>query len=95
MILLSHVIDHYQKDLERTHGHEMLPSHHQALRAMRRCRREGSDHMLLECTSNATRSWISHQPQSDCRSPILWSLLQFRHNYGIHSGSIRKRCMIY
>ena len=75
MILLSHVIDHYQKDLERTHGHEMLPSHHQALRAMRRCRREGSDHMLLECKPCAT-------------------ILQFRHNYGIHSGSIKKRCMI-
>jgi cation transport regulator ChaB len=60
MILLSHVIDHYQKDLERTHGHEMLPSHHQALRAMRRCRREGSDHMLLECKPCATRFRVPH-----------------------------------
>ncbi len=52
MILLSYVMDdHYQKDLERTHGHEMLPNHHQALRAMRRCPREGSDHMLLECNT--------------------------------------------
>jgi hypothetical protein len=75
MILPSHVFDHDQKDLERPHGHERLPSHHQALRAMRRCRREGSDHMLLECKPCAT-------------------ILQFRHNYGIHSGSIRKCCMI-
>jgi len=45
MILLSQLIDHYQKDLEKAHGHEMLPSHHQALRAMKRCRRQGSDHI--------------------------------------------------
>jgi hypothetical protein len=51
MILLSHVIDHDQKDLERAHGHERLPSHHQALQGMRRCPREGSDHMLLECNT--------------------------------------------
>ena len=60
MILLSQVIDHYQQDLEKTHGHEMLPSHHQALRAMRRCRREGSDHMLLECQPCATTIRVPH-----------------------------------
>ena len=60
MILLSQLIDHYQKDLERTHGHEMLPSHHQALRAMKRCRREGSDHMILECQPCATKLRVPH-----------------------------------
>ena len=60
MILLSQLIDHYQKDLERTHGHEMLPSHHQALRAMKRCRREGSDHMILECKPCATKFRVPH-----------------------------------
>ena len=60
MILLSQLIDHYQKELERIHGHEMLPSHHQALRAMRRCRREGSEHMLLECKPCATRFRVPH-----------------------------------
>jgi len=60
MILLSQLIDHYQKDLERTHGHEMLPSHHQALRAMKRCRREGSDHMILECKPCETRFRVPH-----------------------------------
>ena len=60
MIPLSHLIDHYQKDLESIHGHEMLPSHHQALRAMRRCRREGSDHMVLECQPCATTIRIPH-----------------------------------
>ena len=60
MILLSQLIDHYQKDLERTHGHEMLPSHHQALRAMKSCRREGSDHMILECKPCATKFRVPH-----------------------------------
>ena len=60
MILLSQLIDHYQKDLERTHGHEMLPSHHQALRAMKRCRLEGSDHMILECQPCATKLRVPH-----------------------------------
>ena len=41
MILLSQLIDHYQKDLERSHGHEMLPSHYQALRA--RCAAGGKE----------------------------------------------------
>lgn len=49
MILLSQLIDRYQQELEAIHGHAMLPSHHHALRAMRRCRREGSDQMVLEC----------------------------------------------
>jgi hypothetical protein len=60
MIALSHLVDRYQKDLESIHGHEMLPSHHQALRAMRRCRREGSDHMVLECQPCATTIRIPH-----------------------------------
>lgn len=60
MILLSQLIDHYQKDLEKAHGHEMLPSHHQALRAMKRCRREGSDHMILECKPCETRFRVPH-----------------------------------
>jgi hypothetical protein len=60
MIPLSQLIERYQKDLERIHGHEMLPSHHQALRAMRRCRREGSDHMVLECKPCETTIRIPH-----------------------------------
>jgi hypothetical protein len=66
MIHLSRMIDHYQKDLEKTHGHEMLPSQHQALWAMKRCRREGSDHRLLECKSCATSFQTPHS--YGCRS---------------------------
>ena len=51
MILLSSLITRYQAELERAHGHEMLPSHRQALRAMARCRQQGSDLMMVECAN--------------------------------------------
>ena len=49
MVLLSEVVEHHQGELERLHGHQLLPSHHQALQAMRRCRRQGGDLMVLRC----------------------------------------------
>lgn len=49
MIALSHLVERYQGDLELRHGHQLLPSHRHALQAMRRCRRQGSDLMVLEC----------------------------------------------
>ena len=51
MILLSSLITRYQAELERAHGHEMLPSHRQALRAMARFRQQGSDLMMVECAN--------------------------------------------
>lgn len=50
MILLADLVDHYRNELERLHGHELLPSHHNALNAIRRCRNQCSAVMLLECT---------------------------------------------
>ena len=49
MILLSHLVERYQSDLERLHGPELLPSHRQALKAIARCRRTGSDLMVVGC----------------------------------------------
>ena len=49
MMLLSLVIENHLAELERLHGADLLPSHRQALRAMARCRRQGSDLMVLEC----------------------------------------------
>jgi hypothetical protein len=46
---LSLVIENHLAELERLHGAELLPSHRQVLRAMTRCRRQGSDLMVLEC----------------------------------------------
>ena len=48
-MLLSLVIENHLAELERLHGADLLPSHRQALRAMARCRRQGSDLMVLEC----------------------------------------------
>lgn len=50
MILLSQLVERYQGELERRHGHQLLPSHRQALQALRRCRRQGSDLMVLQCS---------------------------------------------
>lgn len=50
MILLSQLVERYQDDLERHHGPQLLPSHRQALQAMRRCRQQGSDQMVLHCS---------------------------------------------
>lgn len=49
MVLLSQVVERHQGELERLHGAQLLPSHRQALQAMRRCRRQGSDLMVLQC----------------------------------------------
>lgn len=49
MVLLSEVVERHQGELERLHGAHLLPSHRQALQAMRRCRRQGGDLMVLQC----------------------------------------------
>jgi hypothetical protein len=60
MILVSQLIERYQGELQRLHGNQLLPSHQQALTAMRRCRRQGSDQMLLECKPCETTVKIPH-----------------------------------
>ena len=49
MILLADLVDRYRSDLERGHGHQLLPGHHQALNAFRHCRNQHSRVMVLEC----------------------------------------------
>jgi hypothetical protein len=46
---LADVVNRYRSELVRTHGHELLPSHHHALNCIRRCRNQHSSVMLLEC----------------------------------------------
>jgi hypothetical protein len=60
MVLLSEVVDRHQGELERLHGHQLLPSHRQALQAMRRCRRQGGDLMVLHCSSCSHRLKVPH-----------------------------------
>lgn len=60
MNLLSQVIENHRDELERLHGPELLPSHRQALRAMARCRRQGSELMVLGCPDCKTSLKIPH-----------------------------------
>jgi hypothetical protein len=60
MTVLSLVIENHLDELELLHGPELLPSHRQALRAMVRCRRQGSDLMVLECPDCKTNLRIPH-----------------------------------
>lgn len=60
MILLSQLVERYQGELERLHGSELLPSHRQALQAMARCRRAGSDSILLTCANCKGSLQIPH-----------------------------------
>lgn len=60
MILLSTVIENHRAELERLHGADLLPSHRQALQAMVRCRRQGSDLMVLECPDCKATVKIPH-----------------------------------
>ena len=49
MIFLADLVNRYRSELVRTHGHELLPSHHHALNCIRSCRNQHSAVMLLEC----------------------------------------------
>jgi hypothetical protein len=60
MMLLSLVIENHLAELERLHGADLLPSHRQSLRAMARCRRQGSDLMVLECPDCKETAKIPH-----------------------------------
>ena len=60
MILLSDLVDRYCNELERLHGHELLPGHHKALNCMRSCRNQYSPVMLLECNDCHHRINLPH-----------------------------------
>ena len=77
MTVLSLVIENHLAELERLHGAELLPSHRQALRAMARCRRQGSDLLVLECPGcksimKASNGWRNNRPNC-CLLTISWS----------------------
>jgi hypothetical protein len=60
MILVSELVDRYRSELERIHGHELLPSHQHALSCMRSCRNQYSAVMLLECSNCQQRIQLPH-----------------------------------
>lgn len=60
MILLADLVDRYLRDLEHRHGHQLLPSHHRALHAFRRCRNQHSRVMVLECGNCQNQALLPH-----------------------------------
>ena len=60
MILLADLISRSSSDLLSTHGDQLLPSHHKALQAMRRCRNQHSKVMVLECHGCHHQAAIPH-----------------------------------
>jgi len=51
MILLSTIINQFEKSFFACYRNSILPSHKKALNAMKRCRTEFSSYMLAECTN--------------------------------------------
>jgi len=82
MTVLSLVIENHLDELELLHGPELLPSHRQALRAMVRCRRQGSDLMVLECPDCKTNLKIPHS----CGHPLSDRI---ENQSPIHGGGTR------
>jgi hypothetical protein len=60
MILLSSIIDTFEADLLERYQDSLLPSHRQALAAMKQCRTTHSPVMLAECEGCASQVYIPH-----------------------------------
>lgn len=62
MILLSSIIEAFEKSFFKKYKTAILPSHKKALRAMKNCRKEYGPHMLARCTNDNCRqhTFIPH-----------------------------------
>jgi hypothetical protein len=60
MILLSSIIDTFEADLLERYQDSLLPSHRQALAAMKQCRTTHSPVMLAECEGCASQVYVPH-----------------------------------
>jgi len=62
MILLSSIIEAFEKSFFKKYKTAILPSHKKALRAMKRCRKEYGPRMLARCTNDNCRqhTFIPH-----------------------------------
>jgi hypothetical protein len=60
MILLSSIIEMFEADLLESYQDSLLPSHRQALAAMKRCRTTQSPVMLAECDDCASQVYVPH-----------------------------------
>lgn len=60
MILLSSIIKTFEHSFLTQYGSRMLPSHHKALAAMKRCCTEQSPKMLVRCTECGQSLYLPH-----------------------------------
>lgn len=60
MILLSSIIETFEADLLESYQDSLLPSHRQALAAMKHCRTTQSPVMLAECDDCASQVYVPH-----------------------------------
>jgi len=60
MILLSQIISDYEQDLLSRYGNQLLPSHYNALGAMKNCRTDGSLLMLAQCEQCEHQTFVPH-----------------------------------
>ncbi|MDX8413941.1 MAG: IS91 family transposase [Mariprofundales bacterium] len=60
MILLSSIINTFEKRFVAQYGNKLLPSHYKALSAMRICRTEQSPKMRLSCTKCDQSLYLPH-----------------------------------
>jgi hypothetical protein len=60
MMLLSEVISRFEADFYAQYGHRLLPSHHQALQAMKSCRTEQSAQWEVQCSDCGQSGYYPH-----------------------------------
>ena len=60
MIALVDLIVQFEPDLLQRYGQRLLPSHHQALTAMKRCRTRFAPRMLAQCTGCGDERSVAH-----------------------------------
>lgn len=60
MIALAELIERFEPDLLRRYEHRLLPSQHQALAAMKRCRTRFAPRMLAQCAGCGEQRSVPH-----------------------------------
>jgi len=60
VIALAELIERFEPELLQRYAHRLLPSQHQALAAMKRCRTRFAPRMLAQCTSCGEQRSVPH-----------------------------------
>jgi hypothetical protein len=60
VIALAQLIERFEPALQQRYGNRLLPSHHRALAAMKRCRTRFAPRMLAQCTGCGEQRSVPH-----------------------------------